>query len=248
MTAVDVSSMPLKRAGVRGSRGSGVPDALSGPVYSSVSLLRAAEIMAFGAVSTAELSRALCCNVRTGRRVLERLVEEGWARCASDSPRRYSLSLRGAAMGAQALSRSPFATMAASLVGDLAAQADRTAFVAVPCYERLLCVAGSEGAPFRRGDLLDIAGSAAGLALLAHRPGWRRELPPAVDERELAQVVSLGHARVDQEIAVPMRWGEEGVLGAVTLVAVEPHEVALVKLARELVAQSSGAAATRTVA
>lgn len=180
---VDVSSVPPNRAGVGESGGSGVPDALSGPVYSSVSPLRAAEIMAFGAVSTAELSRALCCNARTGRRVLERLVEEGWARRTRDRPRRYSLSLRAAAMGAQALSRSPFASMAASLVGDLAAQAGRTVFVAVPCYERLLCVAGSEGAPFRRGDLLDIAGSAAGLLLLAQRPGWRRQLPPAVDER-----------------------------------------------------------------
>src|ERR1700754_1872900 len=78
-----------------------VPDDLRGPVYSSVSLLRAAEIMAFGPVTTGELARALDCHIRTARRALERLLSEGWASRTRGARPRDSVSLRALAMPAR---------------------------------------------------------------------------------------------------------------------------------------------------
>ena len=130
---MDVSNAPSTRADAGAPREPQLPEALVGPVYSSVSPLRAAEIMAFGPVSTTQLSQALCCHERTARRVLERLVDEGWTCCTGGVQRRYSLSLRAAAMGAQALSRSPFASLAAGLARELGVRANRAVFVAVPC-------------------------------------------------------------------------------------------------------------------
>ena len=52
----------------------------------------------------------------------------------------------------------------------------------------------------------------------------------------------LGRARFCQEVAVPLACNGEGVLGAVTLVAIAPHEGAVVELARSLVARATASA------
>ena len=207
------------------------PAGLCGPVYSSVSVLRAAEIMAFGSVSSGQLARALSCNIRTARRVLDRLVAEGWAQRTGDARPRFSLTFRAAAMGAQALSRSPFAGVAARVVGEVAERAGRPAYVVVPCYEQLLCVASSDRAVVRRGDVVAAAGSPGGLVLLAHRPAWRAALERCDRDGELERVRKLGLARVGGEVALPVPCNGDGVLGALVFAA-EPEEVAVVELAR----------------
>jgi DNA-binding IclR family transcriptional regulator len=217
-----------------------VPEELLGPVYSSVSPLRAVEILAFAPVTTTELSVALRCHQRTARRLLERLVVEGWVRRVSGPRPRYELTLRAVAMAAQAQRRSAFAQAALAFAAEAAERLERPAHVAIPCYGQLLCLASSAGAPARRGDLLDIAGSAPGRVLLANRRPWREMLITRLelDEQQRAgldEVRRLGYAWVEEQIAVPVWWREEGVLGALAITGIAGEQVgAIAALARSI--------------
>jgi DNA-binding MarR family transcriptional regulator len=209
----------------RGARVPTMPDGLRGPVYSSVSLLRSAEIMAFGPVTTGELARALDCHIRTARRALERLLAEGWATRTQGARPRYSLTLRAVAMGAQAWSLEPFARVAVRLVDEVAARAARQAFVAVPCYERLLCVACSDRAGISPGDLLDAPCSAAGRVLLASNGacGETRE---------------RGYLRVGDTVALALSSGADPAAGVLTVLHVGEHEQAVIELTQLIVRAS----------
>jgi DNA-binding IclR family transcriptional regulator len=80
-----------------------VPAELRGPVYTSVSPLRALELLVvLGSASATEMAECLLCSQVTGRRVLNRLVEDGWAR-RIDKPRpRYELTGKLADLASQA--------------------------------------------------------------------------------------------------------------------------------------------------
>jgi DNA-binding IclR family transcriptional regulator len=80
-----------------------VPAGLRGPVYMTVSPLRALELLVvLRSASATEMAECLMCNQRTARRVLNRLVEDGWA-CRIDGPRpRYELTGKLADVAAQA--------------------------------------------------------------------------------------------------------------------------------------------------
>ncbi len=183
------------------------PASLAGPVYSGVAPLRAAELLAFGPMSTTELAEALRCHVRTARRVLERLVGENWAHPVDGWPPRFALSLRAAALGAQTMTRAPFVAEAAALVEDVAACLDRSAFVAIPCYEQVLCIASSAASPVARGEMLPMSRTAAGAILFAHRA------------RAAEPIDDVEWARVGDEIAVRLA-GPRGVPAAA--IAVRP--------------------------
>jgi DNA-binding IclR family transcriptional regulator len=205
-----------------------LPAELSGPVYSSLSALRAVEVMAFRPVSTTELSQVLSCHVRTARRILDRLVDAGWAQRVGYGRPRFGLTVRAAALGAVVLSRAPYTHAAGAVALELAERADRPVFIVVPCYDELLCIAASDDAPARRGDLLAVSGSAAALVLRA----------AAEAEDEVATVRQNGFARVNDHVALPVRFEMTRTVGAISIAGVGTEERAIVELALLIAAQS----------
>jgi len=218
-----------------------VPDELRGPVAPLINALRAVEIMAFGPTNATIVADDLCCHPRTARRILHRLVADGWARQIGD-PRRpsYELTLRVVAMAAQATQGSEFRQAAIPVVNGVARLTGRPVYLAIASYLDVLCLASSEGAPLCQGDVVPAMESAAGVVLLAHRHPWRESVMerialenprqedddgPGLDAR-LERVREQDYGVVGDELAVPVRWRENEVIGALVVAGVGENAAA----------------------
>jgi DNA-binding IclR family transcriptional regulator len=208
--------------------------------YFASRAMQALEVLAFGPATTSQVAAELQVHQRTARRLLNRLVSDGWlVRRAGPRPT-YTPTLRIVAVAAELAQRAPLVRHAGELAAELQARTAATVHLAVPSYRsalRLVRVAEAGGGVARR-DLAPAHAVAAGKALLAFRDGWRAAVlaapPAAVTERtltepaalarELAQARVRGYAIEDGEfrpgvraIALPVRGDGGDVVAALAL-------------------------------
>ena len=194
--------------------------------------MQALEVLAFGPSTATKLAAELQVHPRTARRLLNRMVHDGWV-VRRDGPRpTYTPTLRIVALAAQLAHRAPLVRHAVDVARDLHERLGCPVHLAIPSYRsalRLVRVADSaDGAR----DLAPAHAIAAGKLLLAFREPWREVVLGAplasvtdktlVDARELRADLDLtrdrGYALEDEEfragaraLAVPVRSSSEVV-------------------------------------
>jgi DNA-binding IclR family transcriptional regulator len=195
--------------------------------------VRVMELMAFGPVSAPQAGSYLRCHPRTARRILHRLAADGWVYRAGSRPVRYGLTLRIVVMAAQALQGAELRQASIPLLERAAAATGLPAYLVIPCYRDVLCLASSSDSPVRQGDLQPATHTAAGRLLLAHREPWRESVLGRVadDERAradaaLERIRTDGYAVAGEEMAAPVTWREDGVISALVLIGVQRSEAA----------------------
>ena len=178
--------------------------------------LQAIEVLSFQPASAPQLAGALRIHPRTARRLLNRLVADGWLTRSPGRERTYAPTMRIVALAAQLAETAPLTRNAMPVVERLHAETGLAAHLAVPCYRSVLCLVhrgGGRDLPPGLRELMPAHATAAGKALLAHRDAWRAGVlaqPPAVHtagteldpgplERELAEVRARGWAAEDGE-------------------------------------------------
>jgi DNA-binding IclR family transcriptional regulator len=171
--------------------------------------MRAVELLAFGPVSAPELAAVLQVHPRTARRLLGRLLDEGYVTRRAGA-RRYHLSLRLAAVAAQAITHGYLPGCAMPLLDRLHARTGLTAQLWAPSYTDVVCLAHSPPAGCAAlGELVPAPMGAAGKALLAARPCWRASVLDALAatprvsasalQAETARIAELGFAVAERE-------------------------------------------------
>lgn len=202
---------------------------LSTEAFSVSRTLRALELLAFQPCSASQVAGALQIHPRTARRLLGRLVADGWVTSSGGQRRVYSPSRRIVALAAQQAERDPLATVAAPVVSRLHEETGGTAHLVIPSYRSVLCLVHRAGGPNARPQLRELMpahATAAGLVLLAYRDRWRENMleqplealtprtiivPDGI--RALAEKIrARGHSVEDQQflpalrsVAVPVR-------------------------------------------
>jgi IclR family transcriptional regulator, acetate operon repressor len=214
--------------------------------YFASRAMQALEVLAFGPATATQLADELRIDQRTARRLLLRMVGDGWLTRREGARPTYRPTLRIIALAAQLAQRTPLVLHASALAGDLQARVGDTVHLAVPSYRsalRLVRITGADdGAPGLR-DLAPANAIAAGKLLLAFRERWgeavlaaplatvteRTIAHPAVLRRELARVRERGYATEDREycsdgraIAMPVRDHGSEVIAALALSAKTP--------------------------
>jgi DNA-binding IclR family transcriptional regulator len=212
--------------------------------YATARALGALELLAFAPRTAPEVAAALAIHPRTARRLLGKLGDEQYAtRLPADGRRgyRYRLTPRLLALAAQAATRLPTTNHARAVLHDLSRRHELTALLAVPSYRHVLVLAHHGPAPPGPWQLMPAHATAAGKALLAHRPAWRQSLcagpldacanatitAAAELERECADVRRRGYATERDELrpgrraiaaTVPAA-GDHAPLAAVSLIS-----------------------------
>ena len=125
--------------------------------YAAMNTVRALECLAFADLSAPELAARLQVNVRTARRLLQRLALEGFVAQEGGHRRRYRATLRLAALGRQLLDHAPLSQAALPRVARLAQDTACVAQLWIPGYQdQLVCALGTDGQtdpPDRLGPL-----------------------------------------------------------------------------------------------
>jgi DNA-binding IclR family transcriptional regulator len=181
--------------------------------------MRALEVLAFGPSSATRLADELQVHPRTARRLLNRMVADGWVIRRDGARPTYAATLRIVALAAQFAWREPLVRHALELNRGLAVAPGEAIHFAVPSYRSALRLvrAGREVVAMR--DLAPAHATAAGKLLLAHREPWCEHVLavalPAVTGRtvtdklalraELARVRERGHALEDEELRAGVR-------------------------------------------
>jgi DNA-binding IclR family transcriptional regulator len=191
--------------------------------------MQAIEVLAFQPCSAPQVAGALQVHPRTARRLLNKLVAEGWLTRSDERRRMYAPTMRIVALAAQLAERYPLAQAARPVVSRLHEETGLVAHLAIPSYRSVLCLVHRAGGPDVRPQLRELVpahATAAGKLLLAYRDPWRasfleRPLEPVTEktivdmhglEAEAARIVKLGYALDDEEfrsstrsVAVPVR-------------------------------------------
>jgi IclR family acetate operon transcriptional repressor len=203
--------------------------------------MQAIEVLAFGPATATQLADELGVDQRTVRRLLGRLLSDGWLTRREGTRPTYRPTLRIVALAAQLAQHTPLVLHATALAGELQARAHGTVHLAIPSYRsalRLIRITGAEdGAPGLR-DLAPAHATAAGKLLLAFRESWseavlaaplaavteRTLAHPAALARELARVRERAYATEDGEyrsdaraIALPVRDADGEVIAGLAL-------------------------------
>ncbi|MGH2949777.1 MAG: IclR family transcriptional regulator [Solirubrobacteraceae bacterium] len=191
--------------------------------------LRALEALALGPRTAVDVADALMVTPRTARRLLNRLVDEGYA-TRRDSPTRvYVSTLRLVAVAGQVVHSTELVQAAGPHLRRLHDETAMAAHLSVPSLLAVLCVlhaAGEQHPPVPSlGERIPCHATAAGKALLAFRPSWRAHMltqplesftPRTLTDRrrletEARAVRARGHAVEDGEY----RLGEHGIAAPV---------------------------------
>lgn len=197
--------------------------------------MRAIELVAFEPCSASQVADALQIHPRTARRLLTRLVDEGYLVRREGERRTYAPSLRIVALAAQVVERSELARAARPFVERLHGETGVAAHLMAPSYRSALCLAHCASAGDVRPQLRELVPAhctASGKVLLAHRGPWRRSVlgeplhrhtdrtltEPDALEQELGRVRDRGCAIEDGEY-------QEGVRAVATPVRDEQAEV-----------------------
>jgi IclR family acetate operon transcriptional repressor len=168
--------------------------------YFATRTMRALEVLAFGPASALEVASALQVDPRTARRLLNRLVEDGYVvRLEPEGRRRrYAPTLRLVALAGHVVERAALAEVTLPFVARLHERSGHVAHLSIPSYGSVLCVvhqAGEEPVVVRPqlGGLVPCHCTAAGKALLAYRDRWRESVLAARLERHTDRTVSDPH-------------------------------------------------------
>jgi DNA-binding IclR family transcriptional regulator len=220
--------------------------------------MQALEVLAFGPATVTQVAGELQVHSRTARRLLNRMVHDGWL-VRRDGPRpTYSPTMRIVALAAQLAQRSPLVSNALEFATDLHARTGADAHLAIPSYRsalRLLRVSRADHhAPALR-DLAPANAIAAGKVLLAYRVPWsevvlaaplsavtdRTVVDPTELRRELDAVREQGYAVEDGEyrpgvraLAAPVRGEGEEVIAALVVSSSSPRADDLLAFESEL--------------
>jgi DNA-binding IclR family transcriptional regulator len=207
--------------------------------------LRAMELLAVAPRSAPELADGLGVHVRTARRVLKRLEQEGYVELSDGRRRRYRPTMRIVALAGQVVERAELTRTAVPHVAALREELHRGCHLCVPSYLSALCLVhdagevGSGARPHLR-ELVPCHCTAAGKALLAWRESWRDAVlaeplesftdrtttGPESLRRELGRTVARGYAVEDREyepdtrgLAAPVFDEAGDAVAALTVVA-----------------------------
>jgi IclR family transcriptional regulator, acetate operon repressor len=184
--------------------------------------MQAIEVLAFQPCSAPQVAGALRVHPRTARRLLNRLVAEGWLTRSDGRRRIYAPTMRIVALAAQLADRDPLAGAARPVVSRLHEETGATAHLAIPSYRSALCLVHRAGGPDARPQLRELVpahAAAAGKLLLAYRDPWREsvlQLPldpvtpqtivaPEAIHAEAAAIVQRGYAVDDEELCTGLR-------------------------------------------
>jgi DNA-binding IclR family transcriptional regulator len=203
--------------------------------------MQALEVLSFQPSSAPQIAEALQVHPRTARRLLNRLVADGWLQ-RIDGPRPlYVPTMRIVALAAQLAERAPVIRLGAGVAADLQATSGRVVHLAVPSYRsalRLLRVNGDARSRPQMRDLAPAHAIAGGKLLLAYRERWResvleRPLEPVTERTvidpdavraEAETTRSRGFAVEDGEfrpdvraVAAPVRDGFGDVVAALAV-------------------------------
>jgi DNA-binding IclR family transcriptional regulator len=142
--------------------------------------MRALELLAQEPRTQAQLATLLGVHAQTARRMLARLEALGYVR-GPDAERRYGLTLKLAAVGANAARRLSLVKIASPYVVRLRNETDETAHLCVPQEDGVMHLVEESGAsaalmPTQVGETMPYHSTAAGKAVLAHRPSLVRRL------------------------------------------------------------------------
>jgi DNA-binding IclR family transcriptional regulator len=192
--------------------------------------MQALEVLAFGPSTATRVADELQVHPRTARRLLNRMVYDGWL-IRRDGPRpTYTPTLRIVALAAQLAQRAPLVRHALELASSLHAAPGEAVHLAVPSYRSALRLVRATRAVDDVPALRDLAPAnaiAAGKLLLAYREPWRDAVLAApltaVTERTLTDAAALradlvrvrdrGYALEDEEYRVGVRALAVPVLG-----------------------------------
>lgn len=203
--------------------------------------MQALEILAFGPATVTQVANELQVHSRTARRLLNRMVHDGWL-TRRDGPRpTYTPTMRIVALAAQLAQRTPLVEHALELAVDLHDRTGEAVHLAIPSYRstlRLVRASGEGGHVPALRDLAPANATAAGKLLLAFRAPWREVVLggplTAVTERTLVdppvlradfeRTLQRGFALEDEEfraglraVAAPVRGAEGEVVAALAL-------------------------------
>jgi DNA-binding IclR family transcriptional regulator len=230
----------------------------------------ALELLAFGPRSAPQVAHGLQVHPRTARRLLNRLVHDGYLTRTEGERRTYAPTMRIVALAGQIVEHSELVQAALSHVERLHEETGASAHLGAPSYRSVLCLAHKGGAAVVRPQLRELVPchcTATGKTLLAYREPWRKSVlsqpltrhtdrtlvEPAVLAREVERVRERGFAIEDREyqadargIAAPVRDHTGEVVAALGISAsleALPSEQLLVRamLVRESAARLSEA-------
>jgi DNA-binding IclR family transcriptional regulator len=223
--------------------------------YFASRAMQALEVLAFGPSTTTRVADALRVHPRTARRLLNRMVHDGWM-IRHDGPRpTYTPTLRIVALAAQLAHRTPLVRHAFDLMGDLGLAPGEAVHLVVPSYRSTLRLVRASDADVRAlRDLAPAPATAGGKLLLAFRDPWADAvLDGLAGDRvalraELRRTRARGWAVENQEhragvraLAVPVPAEDDDVIAALALSmadtpidALTSREPALTALASEL--------------
>jgi DNA-binding IclR family transcriptional regulator len=184
--------------------------------------MQALEVLAFGPSTASQVAAELQVHPRTARRLLNRMVTDGWL-TRRDGPRpTYTPTMRIVALAAQLAHRAPLVKHAIDVARDLQARTGKPVHMAVPSYRSALRLVRATGGADTKPELRDLAPAhaiAGGKLLLAFRDPWREvvlESPlspltertlvePDAVRAELAATRERGYAVEDEEFHIGVR-------------------------------------------
>jgi IclR family transcriptional regulator, acetate operon repressor len=197
---------------------------------SALTTLRAIEVLAdIQPAGVSALARELAITKSNAQRVLATLAEAGWIADDLSGQGRFQLTARALTVGRSFLDRSGFRQRLGPVLAALRAATDETILFSVRDGDVMVIVDGLESgqsvhASARVGTVHPVAGSAAGLAVLAFAPAV--SAADAVTQADLAEVRKRGYAlslgRVNpgvHSVAAPAIDGTGQPYGAVVISA-----------------------------
>ena len=208
---------------------------MQGLSISTLTSLRAVEVLAFGPMRSTEVAHHLRIHPRTARRILAYLAEHEWVRRIPGRWPEWELTARVLALASRAAHGTLREQTAIGLVDDLCAETACPAYAVVPCYDAVCCVADSRfDTMLERGDVVPAVENVGGHALMAYRPRWCEQnltLAGATPESwstRLDMIRTRGYA-IDYvppsartsstriELAFPVAWRDDPAVAAVVV-------------------------------
>lgn len=143
--------------------------------------MQALEILAFEPCSAIQLADGLGVHARTARRLLERLVADGYVNVVEGDRRLYTPTMRLVALAGQVVQRTELAQSAVPYVERLRERSREATHLTMPSYQSVVCVlhrgpATTDAIQPRLRELVPAHATAAGKALLAYRDRWREDI------------------------------------------------------------------------
>jgi IclR family acetate operon transcriptional repressor len=155
--------------------------------------MQALEALAFQPLSAPQVAAVLQIHPRTARRLLTRLLDEGYLMRSDDARRLYAPTMRVVALAGQIVQRARIAEHAVPIVAALHEDTGAVAHLAIPSYRSVLCVVHGNGAGPAAPGLHELAPAhctATGKALLGHRDAWRDSVLSVPLERRTASTIT----------------------------------------------------------